>query len=67
VGHKAVYSSHISTIHDQAVVGMRFTEAVARYSEDQEQKAAAEAALKAASQVNTARSQVGILGQFLGS
>lgn len=67
VGHKAVYSPHISTIHDQAVVGMRFTEAVARYSEDQEQKAAAEAALKAASQVNTARSQVGILGQFLGS
>ncbi|MCA9778251.1 MAG: hypothetical protein KC800_16105 [Candidatus Eremiobacteraeota bacterium] len=65
VGHQAVYSPHISTIHDQAVVGMRFTEAVARYSDDQEQKAAAEAALSAASRVTTARSQVGILGEFL--
>lgn len=65
VGHDAMYSTHITTAHDQAVVGMRFTEAVARYSDDAEEKAAAQSALDAAGRVNTAASQVGILGSFL--
>lgn len=65
VGHDAMYSTHISTAHDQAVVGMRFTEAVARYSDDAQEKAAAQSALDAAGRVNTAASQVGILGSFL--
>lgn len=66
VGHKAVYSPHISTAYDQAVVGLRFTEAIAQHSDDSEQKVAAKAALKAASQVSTVHSQVAILGGFLG-
>jgi hypothetical protein len=65
VGHDAVYSPHITTVHDQAVVGMRFTEAIARHTEDPAQKAAAEVALDAASRVGTARSQVAVLGEFL--
>lgn len=67
VGYDAIYSDHISTVQDQARVGLTFTQAVADHTEDPGQRARARAALRSSDRVDTARSQVAILGEFLRS
>ena len=65
VGSQAMYNDTITTIRDQAEVGLVFAAAVRDNTVDATQKAGAEAALKSASHVSTARAQVSILGDFL--
>lgn len=65
VGNSAMFSPHISTIRDQAIVGLEFTRAVRDYSTDDAQRAAADVALKSAAAVSTIHAQFGIVNSFL--
>lgn len=67
VGADAMYNDTITTIRDQAFVGLTFTRAVRDNSTDPTQKALADTALRSAQNASQARTQVAILGNFLTS
>lgn len=67
VGAEAMYNDHITTIRDQAFVGLAFTAAVRDNTTDDTQRALAATALRSAQNASQARTQVAILGNFLTS
>jgi len=67
VGEEAMYNDTITTIRDQAFVGLTFTRAVRDNTTDPTQRALADTALRSAQNASQARTQVAILGNFLTS
>jgi hypothetical protein len=65
VGMETMFNDTITTVRDQANAGLVYTAAVRDNSQVPSQRSEAEAALRSAYGVTTARAQVGILEAFL--